>query len=367
MRRFLARFLLFAALTLLIAELVFRTVIPAASQGTSEQDPETLLMRYNPRVNRDGVRTVGRLGQVACHWHINDAGWNSPVEYELPGATRGPLLAIIGDSDIEGFRVGADDNVCAVLRRRLPSPWQVYSFGQPGSSLAHSLYVARYVTRFQPAAILILVAQDDLCGSLPQYGENVFNLQLTSQGDSLIEVPPTGRYHPNRISRMMRHSAMLRYLFFNVEFDLRHALQKPLEPIAAPTNPEAALEREHLERAVARYVVEHMEREHPAMPVYYIVDAPRSAIYEGKPEHSRREAAYLWEACAERRNSHVLDLGPLLAADWNLHHQRFDYQDDEHWNARAHGLCARVVADSLQATFATIPSTAALTDDEDSH
>ncbi len=361
MRRFLVRLLLFGGITLLLVELIFRTVIPAAQRGLSAQDPETRIMICESTVDYDGIHTIGRLAHDPTRWHINNCGWNSPLDYLPPSPERDPVIAVIGDSFIEGYHVEGSQHMAAVIARDLGKPWLAYSFGQSGSSLSHYLHIARYAAqRFNPRIFVMLVTDRDIAASLRDVHRNPRNLQLAMKNGAVTEFPPTERYRPSRVKRLMRRSALLRYLMFNAKLDLMAA---PRQAVAThESEPHRSDERDDLERCAAQYVVEQMEREHPNDLMVYVVDGPRQDIYAGRPSISIREAAILRQACAGKTRSVVLDMGPIFADTYRATGREMNFADDQHWNALGHKTAGRAAADLLRTMLKRIGAPASAPD-----
>src|SRR5688572_7206492 len=83
-------------------ELTFTFIIPAAETPYYYFDTTDQILRFSTTKQRDGVYTIGSRAEQRARWHINNAGWNSSIEYE--GEKRRMRIALIGDSYIEALQ-----------------------------------------------------------------------------------------------------------------------------------------------------------------------------------------------------------------------------------------------------------------------
>lgn len=95
---FLIRVVVFALVFGVVAEVWLLTVAPACETPVPYQQQPSTIYRFDPHGPTSGLYTVSRLGLRGGEWRVNDAGWNSGVDY-APAAERGrPLIALFGDS-----------------------------------------------------------------------------------------------------------------------------------------------------------------------------------------------------------------------------------------------------------------------------
>ena len=59
-----------------------------------------------------------------------------------------------------------------------------------------------------------------------------------------------------------------------------------------------------------------------------------------KPPEPALESQLIAEACAQHGADHI-DLSKTFHQDWLVHHQRFDYAHNFHWNAYAFEVIAK--------------------------
>ena len=359
--RFLVRFTVFVLLFLAVSEVWLRYVTPASQQPAYRQSRKTLVYSADPHAVRNGLATEGRIPRRVAKWHINDAGWLSPFEYSRrqPGSA---LVALFGDSYVQGLSVPQNLHLDVDLHRRLGASVPVYAFGLSGWYLEQYVAMARYVrATYDPSLIVILVGEGDVGASLSAKGSYPYWYRLTRSGSGYREVPPSTIYVMGRRAALARKSALFRYLRYNAKVQLPFVHGNDVQ--GAPTNAAAdagaqapgsaaAAQAESAAVAaalpVAKYLVGRLSAENPGVPVIF---AARGARYlpvgavSSAPLQPEMEA--LREACAGSSQCHFLDLRMAFSLDWARHHEHFEALDGAHYNAHADAVAAQAVADYI--------------------
>lgn len=346
MKAFTLRALFFGLLAIVFFEIVFRTIVPASSFPFTCSDPETGILRYDPELGRDGVFTTGRLAEVRVPWHINNAGWNAGIDYRRPAERDGEfVVAITGNSYIEGLNVHWDEHVAHLLSERLGPDSEAYSFGYSGTPLSENLRVGPYVVeRYDPDLLVLFVAVGDLLGSMRSHGRRPLSVQLVREGDRLIETKPPV-YKAGR-TRWARSSAIARYLMTNANLKIGGG-----GLAVADVEDEGATEvADRIDgRQAALAVLSRLRERLPETELLLLVDANRKAIYEGDDEAVRSFEAQLLQPVCDSLGIALLSLDEAFLADWKLHHERFNFDHNYHWNARGNAVAAEALANYLQA------------------
>ena len=118
------------------------------------------ILQYDITKKRRGVHTLGKLAQYKTKWQINDQGFNSITNYSSERKSDKPLVAIIGDSYVEGYTVDVDKHLGVMLQNRIDA--DVYQFGFSGSALSDYLRISRYVRSiYRPDVITFLLVHND--------------------------------------------------------------------------------------------------------------------------------------------------------------------------------------------------------------
>lgn len=322
-------------------EVVLRTIIPAAEIPYKTSGNE-LVLRYDPQKARSGRFTAGALAQQRAHWRINDHGWNSDIDC-LEGTRERPLIAVIGDSFVEAFQVDPDENLAAILRRRVAPAYDVYSFGMQGSPLSQYLHVSRYVAhRFSPDVLVFVVVHNDFDEMLRDLFYRPAYLQLVEDNGTLVETPVLP-YRSRDVNQWIRKSALARYLWLNVNIGALVETTGRRELNANIDVNQAVSNRDAIEDAV-QLVVQRIQDEHPSTPIVYLMDAPRVDLYAGRLAQSN----VLWlnqlmERTCRKVGCYFLDLSGPFADHFRRDSTRFESPYDAHWNEYGH----RVAGEAL--------------------
>jgi len=75
------------AVTFVLLEIFFRLFIPVAELPYLYFDPEYQVLRFDTQEVNTGVYTVSKWGHQPARWRINNAGWNSNIDYRLSHET----------------------------------------------------------------------------------------------------------------------------------------------------------------------------------------------------------------------------------------------------------------------------------------
>jgi hypothetical protein len=334
----------------LLVELLFRFVIPAAEVPTRHFDRNERMLVFDTKGPREGLFTRGRFAQVRGHWRINDWGWNSEIDY-LPAGERPadrPLVAIIGDSYVNGFQVDPEDNLAAVLRRLLGPAFDVYSFGMPGAPLSQYLHMSRYVDRhFEPDVLAFVVVHNDFLESLWDLAPSSSFMQVKRRAGGWEEVLPPG---PRGGRPWWMRSALMRYLRITLQSRLLVHYDENREKATFVAN--VPVEELSAQRAAIReatsWIVERIRKENPNRDVIFLMDAPRADLYAGTLETSPVGwlSGVLAEACRAQGIAFV-DLAEPFARAHARDGTRFESEVDAHWNAAGHRVAALALASAL--------------------
>jgi hypothetical protein len=337
---------------LVLLEVAFRFVIVAPDPPRQFMDLRNNVMRFDTRGKRDGVFTVGRFGQQKAHWHVNNYGWLSEVDYHPKSERTKPLIAVIGDSYVEALQVDADKSFVALLRHSLADSADVYGFGLSGTALSGYLHVARYVDRvFDPDVIVINLVQNDFDESVREVLQSPNFLQVSVRDSSVVEVPPVPR-HYNELKRAAFHSAALRYVYFLApNFFHRfnwHARQQERVDENVVTE-RVNRNRSAIERAT-RYLMTAIVSENRGRRVFFIMAAPRGDIYRGTLDSSPVIWMNAMVADAARSLPCVLiDQTDYFKRDYEANKRRFESPYDAHWNEYGHYVAWRQLSEALAA------------------
>jgi nucleoside phosphorylase len=360
MLRFLCRCLLFVVFFAVVAELFFRTLVPASQPPFQAYDPQFGILRLEGSPNPGGVFTVGRLARERTRWKLNGAGWNSPREY-LPRSERNlPCVAVIGNSYVEGFYADVDSGLTAALEGELGASGVVYGFGKSGVNAPQMLRVADYAAHhFAPECFVFILNHGSLRSALRNFGFVVSNEQYLWEDGQLRPIPPTP-YSPNRLMRLHTHSAFVRYLYHNAGIlKTRAAIRQEAVQRNDPLAVAQQADELPLQAAVAREIARRARAEHPQARILFVVDGDRRAMYESASRPEPLRESPVWEAACRETGCEFLDLTDCFWAAYQADGRRLDLATNYHWNQHGMAVAARAIAGVLGSaplSSAVVPS-----------
>jgi len=342
------------AAALIILEIVFRWVVPAAERPTPICIPPEMVARYEPG---SGTYTLGPRAAQRGRWRINEEGWNNLRDYRRNDVEH--TIAILGDSYVEAFHVDVDRAFFSILDEALGPQVAVYSFGRAGAPLSQLIHLSRYVARaFDPKTMVFVVIHNDFDQSLERFNPwttDFMTIDLT--GDVPREIPPTAR-NLSSGRRWAKRSALVRYLFYNLRISsVLQQLKNSEETRGIPVSYDRRVldHLDEIERLVD-LVVGRLRAENPHRRLIFVMDAPRSEIYESRLAQADHLLVLhrMMRAATDRHDCEWLDLTGPMARDFALRGVPFNSDLDYHWNETGHALVARELQRTIT-TRTTIP------------
>lgn len=288
-----------------------------------------------------------------ANWgRVNNAGFINDQDYRSEGSR--PLLAIVGDSYVEAAMVPFAETMHGRLARAASGRSRVYSFGASGASLSQYLVWARFAREAYAAdRLVIVVVGNDFDESLLETRIAPGLHQYAVEGDDLV-LRRTD-YSPSAIRLLVRASALMRYLFFNMRIDTApDRLSAIIKPRTARTSEafvgnSAASANEPRIKSSERAVVAFF-RDLPAYSglapenIRFVVDGTRYPNVDaaGISYFSRMRRFFMAEAAS--RGYRTLDMDEYFHLFVRqTPSARFEWPTDGHWNGLAHGLAAEAV------------------------
>ena len=339
---------------------------------------------------------------------VNNVGFISDQAYD--SAAKTPLIAIVGDSYIEGMQVDYSDTVEANLLAKCAPNARVYSFGAQFAPLSQYLSWVNYASQtYQPQMMVVNIVGNDFDESLLSHqietnAGGVPGMQFydfSNDPARLVVVPfkPEGW-----LTQALRHSVLAQYLVRNVGVvnlvnDYRNGINpwasggdqskqnsNTPEKAAAGSNAQSSQEvgvkkgadsaqaskseksepatsapSEYVGNAKRAYSSDklHLSKravdaflnqlpvtaQLPPSAIVLTVDAERPLIYTSAGQQDLTSffsviRQYLMER-ARSQGFIVVDLRPAMINQFKLAGERFEFSDDNHWNANGHRLMAQ--------------------------
>jgi hypothetical protein len=363
--------LLLTCIVLLIcAELFFKYVVHSCACPLVTFHTKDDIVNFDTHGPRNGLFSVGPLAETEGHWHINNQGWNSAIDY-VTGKRDKPLIAIIGDSYIEAFQVDVTKNIAAILRTKLAGKFEVYSFGISGAALSEYLQISRYVRKyFHPDILVFNLVHNDFDESLV-CGKNFQGFLYLKIKDHRAVEAPIEPFVPllqrpdlyNRLKAfLVIHSGLFRYVVFNCHLDERIRRWKKIfhhkkVTYNANINVGQVIRESGDIKIATNYLVKTIKQENKNSKIIFMIDAPRMDIYL----HQLKKSNVIWmnhllQKICKKNNVGFLDLTKPFYDDYVRHHKRFNSPYDYHWNQYGHKMAARALLAYLNSS-GLIPAT----------
>jgi hypothetical protein len=155
---------------------------------------------------------------------------------------------------------------------------------------------------------------------------------------------------------LIKYSALARYLYLNMS--LRYHLQDGFRSLFSSAAPQHYVGNTSTDTSPAR-----MKASLGAMDAFFrdlpeLIGLPRDRIVftvDGfrYPDGAAKGAGTFYDLMrrafrerAEARGYEVIDMDPIFFSHFRQHGQRFEFPNDYHWNATAHGVVADAVLSS---------------------
>ena len=343
------------AVTLAAVELVLRFL--PVNEGPLQQPVNADMPVISFYPDRDFTWSHGWNFSIIAHKHANNFGFFNDQDYVRSAAT--PLLAIIGDSYVEAIQVDNAQTLHGRLGRQLGKRGRIYGFGASGAPLSTYLAYARYTRKeFSPDSMVFVIVGNDFDESLPKYMRLPGHHYFVAGDDKQFRLQRVD-YAINPIKRILRNSALMRYLAYNTRFNWRSIEARLFHPpetvqtfvgnTLADATPERIADSSRAIDAFLDLLPEMSGLD--ASRIAFVVDGMRPEIYSAEGRRAMvgsyfdRMRGYFFKQ-AGARGYEVLDMQPRFLSRYKATGIRFEFTTDNHWNAEGHELVAKVIGAS---------------------
>ena len=337
---------------LVVLEFFFRLIIPAANAPDTFFDQTYNILKYDSNNNTKGVFAYGKFSKHRFKWSVNNEGWNAPFDYLLADTLQ-PKIAVIGDSYIDAYQLDNQGIYPFVLQGLLGKKYDVYAFGHSGVPLSQYLHVSRYVVeKFDPEIIIVNVVHNDFLESLFESDKRNPYMTLMIQDSLNIseQVPSIKDFKPERFLKLIKKSALGRYLIYNLRITSKFKLIKKSNKIYnANIDVKAVLEESEKIKWATRYLVNKLKYENPEKRILIVMDAPRTDIYNGTIDSSNVLflEKILKESC-QLADIEFISLTDVFKQNYQKHQKQFNATYDHHWNQYGHEVVANYLLEYLK-------------------
>lgn len=342
-----------------LAEIALRFLPVSSGLRSAAVTPSSPVFHLTP--NQDYVYSRDWDMAMVNRGRVNDAGFANDQDYRKGGL---PLLAVIGDSYIEALMVPYRQTMHGRLAAVLAGRARVYSFAASGAPLSQYAIWARYaVQEYGATALLINVVGNDFDESLMEYRVSQGFWLYAKRRDGALKLE-LAEYQPGFARQLAQHSALLRYLSYNLR--VQEALQNlgglgarlaawltgkpaPVPVYAGNTAAEAGVARVNASLAA----IDAFLNDLPAMAglpvdrIAFTLDGfryPEAAASGAGTYFDRMRREFTGRAQA--KGYEVIDLDPLFYERHRRTGERFEFPQDGHWNAAGHGVAAEAALKS---------------------
>jgi hypothetical protein len=336
------------AVCLLVAELVLRFLPVATGFGSLPVSSDSPVFRFRP--NWDFTFSRDWDLDLANRGHVNNDGFINNQDYVV--SDQPPLVAVIGDSFVEAAMVPYAQTFHGLLSEAYRGKFRVYSFGASGAPLSQYLVWARYaVEKYRARALIINVVGNDFDESRIEYKSAPGFWYYAPGSDGALQLRLM-EYQPDTLTRLVRQSALLRYLAINLK--VQHALgaaiarwrsaggTQPADQYAGNTASETSSERVALSKqAVDQFLRDVQTLGVPAACIVFTLDGFRYPVAQASGAGSFFDVMrrYFLEKAAAG-GLEAIDLDPDFLKRHAATGERFEYPNDAHWNPNGHRIAA---------------------------
>lgn len=200
-------------LTILVIEVILRFLPVKDGYSLRNVDNKTPVTRYI--ANEDFTWSNKWNFQDTNKGRINNDGFVNNQEYTNDDIR--PLIALIGDEQIEARAVPFKQTLQGILYKELRRKYKVYSFGITDAPLSQYLILAQHASKtYKPQKLFFFLTGNDFDNSFPQHYARFGHHQFFKQEDGNYKLERLLDYHRGVLSFFLRHSNLVRYVMFHI-------------------------------------------------------------------------------------------------------------------------------------------------------
>jgi len=358
MRRWITTLVLFTVSCILFLEMLFRFVIPACELPAWMQ-LEGGFMVFDRGYQEQGYHATGRFPSVSSmhRWRINNDGWNSTFRYRRVAGRDRPLIALLGDSGVEGLWSDVEEHIDAWIHQELKGTFDVYAFGRHAQPLVEIMMLMERVDSiYKPDIFVVFLGHDALLSSLTRdaYGEYHYLFPAPLLGSFLVVAPDVRE--PSGLARAAMRSALVRFLAFQINLEIFPLTNVTLEyPDLSGWLRDSWMER--LLPLAGRHMLARMSSTLGDRRLLIVGDSwiRRYSIY-GEPSNAPSTEtvddglALLDSLCSRKSTPGIdfLDLTDAYRAAWDSTGTCFESGTSRHLNGYGNSVAAHAIVRRLQ-------------------
>ena len=322
--------LLSVIFTFTAIEIILRFFPVADTVPRMPMNKTQILAKFYP--NEEVTYSLGWNFYQVSHKRTNNDGFYNDLNYKTNPDK--PVIAVIGDSFVEAMQVDNNETFFELLQKDFPQ-YYFYSFGASGAQLPTYLTFAKYaVSKYHAKKLIFVIINNDFDESFWEYKVYPGFQYFTKDGKIY-----TVYYQPSIIRRTLRHFALVRYLFFNLQIN---RIIWQLEQKVAYENKTKEKKRIVDAKKAVDIFFELLRKEIklPHKDIIFVVDAPRELIYKNELNEVKKTyfgilRNYFMEK-AKKDGYTVIDMLPIFVDYYRKYHKRYEFPTDAHWNEWGH-------------------------------
>jgi hypothetical protein len=366
------------AIPFVLAEITLRFLPVSTSlfgQPVNETSP---VFRFLP--DRDYLWSRDWNFSIVNGGHVNSSGFVSDRDYETD--TTSPLLAVIGDSYVEATMLPYAETLQGRLAAKVARHGRVCSFAASAAPLSQYLAWARHAREiYRPDAMVFVIVGNDFDESLLAYRQWPGFHHYAEDAGGMLKLIRID-YEPNPWRVLVQHSALARYLLFNLQVmptlvRTKSAIGEHWKRLTSADSDrdggegtkgiarkgEGTVEgRQYLGNvprvvkakrvADAKRAIDAFFRDLLGMAglaparILFVVDGVRYPSVTHNPDDYFIYIRRYFMARAKALDYGAIDMDHHFLPENEANGTRFEFPTDGHWNAAAHGLAAKAVADT---------------------
>lgn len=302
------------------------------------------------------------------YFKINNEGWNSYRDYYQSKEngdwnTDKYRIAIVGHSNIEGLRVLINKTLSRVLEDDLNDNGihaEVFTFGYGGMHLAQAMHISRYaVQKFKPDILVIGTMLDDFW-VYSTNKKNFLNLRMDKENKIQEILPKKYVYEENSPFSFLYFSKLI--YFFDKRTGIGEKIHGILKRASSLNNgiEKQESDNEFDQIKAYRYIINEFSRiaqmqSKGKIPIIFLKFPRTISSYNDDLEvfhlsDDQINKSKLTDIICEGPFE-IIYLEKAFMDDYTLNSQKFDFENDYHYNAHAHKLIGLYLSNYLKQFF----------------
>ena len=340
--RWFLYFLYLLITVVILIEILFQ-ILPVSDslkiQAINENNP-IMHFKKNMEVNKQ----VGFNFSHIVTKKINNYGFATDLDFSPKRSLTKSTAIIIGDSYVEAIQVENKDTFHGRLSKSFKNI-NIYPIGVSGSPL--SQYVANMIfakKEFDPDVYIFVIISNDFDESWFEVKKsNGFHYFNDKGAIELIN------YNPSFLKNLLRNSAFLRYLFLDLKINAQIKMFLSSRYENKNENSKNLEVNKKLGITAIDFFFKNINKISKDKKIILLLDGDRSSIYENKIQRKQNQNIKIFydkviELSKDYQKIYIIDLHKFFLEDWHKKKQKFNFDNDFHWNEYGH----KIVSESLQ-------------------